>query len=418
MTAANQGENSPAVRYSLTLVFITLLLDVMGMAIIMPVLPKLLQELTGDDISNAAIDGGWLILAYSIMQFVFAPIIGNLSDRFGRRPILLISIITFAIDNLICALAASYWMLFIGRILAGISGASFSTCSAYIADISNDENRARNFGLIGIAFGVGFILGPVAGGLLGEFGSRIPFYGAAALSFINFILAWRLLPETLPKHLRRKFEWKRSNPFGALKQIWQYEGVVWLCLVFFLYWMAHAIWPTVWAFITIHRYGWSEGQIGLSLALAGICEMVMLGLILPRLIPRIGEWRTAVLGLCFSVIGFAGYALANQGWIVLIVMVVTSFEYLADAPLRSIAASRIPASAQGEFQGALTSIGSLTMIIGPLLFPPIFHHFSTPQTSTSLAGAPFILAGIFLLMALIIFLWKIKPKSPRHNEKA
>jgi DHA1 family tetracycline resistance protein-like MFS transporter len=409
MTAVISAQNEAAVRRSLTLVFITLLLDVMGIAIISPVLPSLLQELTGDSISNAAIDGGWLLLSYSVMQFIFAPIIGNLSDRFGRRPILLISILTFALDNLICALAVSYSMLFIGRVLAGVSGASFSTCSAYIADISNDQNRARNFGLIGIAFGLGFIFGPLIGGLLGEFGSRIPFYGAAALSFINVIVAWFLLPETLPPEQRRKFEWKRANPFGALKQIWHYDNAVWLCLVFFLYWMAHAIWPTVWSFITTYRYGWSEGQIGLSLALAGVCQMVMMGLVMPRLIRRIGEWRTALFGLCFSVIGFAGYALSSQGWIVLIVMVVTSFEYLADAPLRSIAAAKIPASAQGEFQGALTSIGSITMIIGPLLFPPIFQRFSEPQTPTLLVGAPFMAAGLFLLLALILFLWKIKP---------
>lgn len=406
-----------AIRRSLTLIFITLLLDIIGIAIIIPVVPALLQELTGDDITLAAIDGGWLLLAYSVMQFIFAPVIGNLSDRFGRRPILLISIFTFALDNLICALAASYWILFVGRILAGISGASFSTCSAFIADISNDQNRAKNFGLIGIAFGVGFVLGPVLGGVLGEFGTRVPFYGAALLSFINFIVAWFLLPETLPKQLRRRFDWRRANPFGALKQILKYDGVIWLCLVFFLFWMAHAIWPTVWAFISTHRYGWSGGQIGLSLALSGVCEIIMMGFILPRLIPRIGEWKTALLGISFSIIAFVSYAFAYQGWIVLVIMVATSWEYLADAPLRSIAAARIPASEQGEFQGALTSIGSITMIIGPLLFPPIFHHYAADEASSIAAGAPFAVAAILLTLALIIFLWKVRGNPTLGNTK-
>lgn len=415
MTGEFSVKNETQIRHSLILVFITLLLDVIGLAIIMPVLPTLLQELTGDDIGAAAVDGGWLLIAYAIMQFIFAPFIGNLSDRFGRRPILLISILTFAIDNLICALAGHYWILFIGRILAGISGASFSTCSAFIADISTDENRTRNFGLIGIAFGLGFILGPAAGGLLGELGSRVPFYGAAALSFINFAFAWFLLPETLSKQDRRRFEWKRANPFGALQQILKYPGLIWFCLVFFLYWMAHAIWPSVWAFITVYRYGWSEGQIGLSLALAGVCEIVAMGLILPRLVKRVGEWKTALTGLIFSVIGFVGYSLAWQGWIVLLLMVFTALEYVADAPLRALAAAKVPPSAQGEFQGALTSIGSITMIIGPILFPYVFHKFSQPDTPVLLAGAPFMVSGIFLILALVFFLIKIRASKTNQT---
>jgi len=226
------------VRRGLFLVFIILFLDIIGIAIIMPVLPVYLEQLTGGTVSDAAVDGGWLMLIYSLMQFLFAPLLGNLSDRFGRRPILLLSVLTFAFDNFICAVATSYWMLFVGRVLAGISGGSFATCSAYIADISNEENRAKNFGLIGIAFGVGFTVGPVIGGFLGEFGPRVPFFGAAALSFVNFVAACFLLPETLDAKNRRRFEWKRANPLGALRQMRHYHGIGWVCLVMFLFFLA------------------------------------------------------------------------------------------------------------------------------------------------------------------------------------
>ncbi len=288
------------VRRGLFLVFIILFLDIIGIAIIMPVLPAYLEQLTGGSVSDAAIDGGWLMLVYAGMQFLFAPLLGNLSDRFGRRPILLLSVLTFAIDNFICGIATSFWMLFVGRVLAGISGGSFATCSAYIADISTEENRAKNFGLIGIAFGVGFTIGPVIGGVLGEFGPRVPFLGAAALSLLNFIAACFLLPETLEAKNRRRFEWKRANPLGALRQMRHYPGIGWVSLVMFLFFLAHAVYPSVWSFVSTYRYGWSEGQIGLSLGIYGIGAALVMGFVLPRIVPLLGEWETALLGLCFS----------------------------------------------------------------------------------------------------------------------
>ena len=275
-------------RRGLALVFTTLLLDVIGFGIIMPVLPAYLHQLTGVSISEAAIEGGWLFFVYAVMQFFFAPLIGNLSDRFGRRPILLASVLTFAIDNLICALAWSYPMLFIGRVLAGISGASYSTSSAFIADVSTDENRAKNFGLLGIAFGVGFVIGPVLGGLLGTFGPRVPFFFAAGLAFVNFLVGLFFLPETLEQRHRRKFELKRANPLGALKQMRNYPGIGWIGLVFFLMTLGHMMYPAVWSFVSTYRYGWSETQVGLSLGAFGLCGAIVMATVLQRVIPRLG----------------------------------------------------------------------------------------------------------------------------------
>ena len=396
------------VRRGLFLVFVILFLDVIGIAIIMPVLPVYLEQLTGGSVSEAAIDGGWLLLVYAAMQFLFAPLIGNLSDRFGRRPILLASVLTFAIDNFICAIAGSYWMLFVGRILAGISGASFATCSAYIADISNDQNRAKNFGLIGMAFGSGFVLGPVIGGFLGEFGPRVPFYGAAALAFLNFVGAFFLLPETLDAKNRRRFELWRANPLGALRQMRHYKGVGWVCVVMFLNWLAHGVYPAVWSFVTSYRYGWSEGQIGFSLGVYGIGAALVMGFALPRIVPVLGEWKTAVLGLAFSGAGLMGYAFAWHGWMVYVVIIATVIENVSDAPLRSIAASKVPASAQGELQGALGSLSSITTIFGPLIFTQLFGYFTRPSAAVSFAGAPFVMAAIFILFAVVFFVAKVR----------
>ncbi|MBP2238613.1 DHA1 family tetracycline resistance protein-like MFS transporter [Sinorhizobium kostiense] len=406
------------VQRGLAVVFLILLLDIMGIAIIVPVLPSYLRELTGADVGEAAIDGGWLLLVYSAMQFLFAPLIGNLSDRFGRRPVLLASVLTFAIDNLICALATSYWMLFVGRILAGVSGASFGTAAAFIADVSDDGNRARNFGLIGIAFGTGFALGPVVGGLLGELGPRVPFYGAAGLSFVNFVVAIFLLPETLGATNRRRFEWRRANPLGALKQMRRYSGIGRVCLAFFLLWLAHAVYPAVWSFVSSHRYGWSEGQIGLSLGIFGVGGAFVMALVLPRVVSRLGERRTATLGLVFTGLGMVGYAAAWEGWMVYVVIVATALESLAEPPLRSIASVHVPPTAQGELQGALTSISSMTTILGPLLFTQIFAYFTSHSTAYAYSGAPYAVAACLIAGALAVFLFRVQPVRGRELRHA
>ncbi|MHC5307824.1 MFS transporter [Bartonella sp. LJL80] len=404
------------IRRGLVLVFITLLLDIIGIAIIVPVMPEYLSQLTGDDISAAAVDGGFLLMVYSAMQFLFAPLIGNLSDRYGRRPILLVSIITFALDNLICAIAWSYSMLFVGRILAGISGASFSTCSAYLADISDDSNRTRNFGLIGIAFGAGFVLGPLIGGLLGELGPRVPFYFAAALSFINFFFALFMLPETLTKRHRRRFNLKRANPLGALLQLRQYPSVLWIALAFFLYWLAESVWPAAWAFVAKERYGWSEFSIGLSYGTFGVGQILIMGLFLPYIAKRWKDWRISMTGLCFALVGMVGYTFAVEGWMVYVVFGFTMLEYLAHAPMRAIAAAQVPANAQGELQGALTSITSITSMIGPVFYTSLFQYFTSDDAPFRFSGAPYAAAFFVLLAATLIFAFYVRePEKARQQ---
>lgn len=405
-------------RRGLALVFTTLLLDIIGFGIIMPVLPAYLSELSGVSVSEAAIEGGWLFFAYAAMQFFFAPLVGNLSDRFGRRPVLLASVLTFSIDNLICAVAWSYPMLFIGRVLAGISGASYTTSSAFIADVSTDENRARNFGLLGIAFGVGFIIGPVLGGLLGSFGPRVPFYFAAALAFVNFLIGVFLLPETLAPEHRRRFEWRRANPAGMLMQMRNYPGIGWIGLVFFLMTLGHMVYPAVWAFVGSYRYGWSETQIGLSLGLYGLGGAIVMGLVLPRVVGRLGEWRTAAIGLAFAALSAFGYAVAWQGWMVYVVIAATCLEALADPPLRSIAAAKVPPSAQGELQGAMTSIFSITAIITPLLYTEIFAWFTRPDAPVIFSGASYVVAGIFLVLSLVALLAKVRRPMAKEAGQA
>ncbi|WP_299839037.1 TCR/Tet family MFS transporter [uncultured Paracoccus sp.] len=407
-TAAHIPPSPTLVRRGLVLVFIILFLDIIGIAIIMPVLPALLHELTGDDISAAAVDGGWLLLIYAAMQFLFAPVIGNLSDRFGRRPVLLISILTFAIDNLICAAATTLWMLYLGRALAGISGGSYATCSAYIADISDDTNRAKNFGLIGVAFGVGFTVGPVIGGLLGELGPRVPFLGAGLLSLANFVASYFLLPETLAPQNRRRFEWRRANPLGALRQMRHYPGIGWVMAVMTMYWLSHAVYPSIWSFVTTYRYGWSEAQIGLSLGAYGICAALVMLLVLPRAIRILGEWRAALLGMAVSAAGLMAFGLAWQGWMIYVVIAASALEALADPPLRSIAAAKVPPSAQGELQGAMTSLSSLTTIVGPLLFTQVFFRFTGENAVVEVPGAPFMLASVFMVVAIVVFLRRVR----------
>lgn len=390
------------------LIFIILLLDIMAIAIVSPVLPEYFSQLTGKDISASSVARGRLLVVYSTMQFLFSPLIGNLSDRYGRRPILLISIISFAFDNFICAIAWSYSMLFIGRFGVGVSGVSFATCMAYLADISNDKTRTRNFGLLGISSGLGFILGSFLGGFLGQFGLRVPFYFAAVFSLINFIFAWVMLPETLSVHNRRTFDIKRANPLGAFLQLKQYPTVLWALLVFFLYWFAESIWFSMWAFIAKERYNWNTFSIGLSYSVFGIGQIIVVALILPYFSKRWSNWHIAMLGLLFSLISMLGYAFATQGWMVYVIFACTMLEYLFHAPMRAIASAQVPTNVQGELQGAMNSVISLSLILGPIFYMFLFERFTQKNAVVYFSGAPFLGSFFLLVITMIIFSLRIR----------
>lgn len=404
-----EAKNAKSSRYGLILILTIVMIDITGFAMILPVVPNYLQQLTGKDIAAASLDGGVLLMIYAVMQFLFAPMIGNLSDRFGRRPILLLAIISFALDNLIWAFAGSYAILFIGRILSGISGSSYYNSSAYIADISDEKTCTRNYGLLGTVFGVGFVIGPILGGWLGELGPRVPFYFVAGLSFLNFIIAWFLLPETLSKQSRRAFSFKRSNPLGALMHLRKYPTVFWIALVFFFYWMEQAVWFAVWAYVAIDRYEWSEFAIGLCYGIFGIGQAVIMGLLLPYLVKKWTDWRICMVGLIFALLAIGGYSLASQGWMIYVVFAFTCFEYLVYAPMRTLAVAQVPDNAQGELQGALNSITSITAMIGPIFYTQIFYEFTREGAPIHFAGAPFAAAFFILLIAVIIFIVKVKP---------
>ncbi len=383
-------------------IFITLLIDVIGFGIIIPVMPQLISDLKHVDISTAAKYGSYLTVAYAITQFLFAPVLGSLSDKYGRRPVLLFSLFGFGIDYLFLALAPTYGWLFIGRIIAGITGASFSTAAAYIADISEPENRAKNFGMIGAAFGIGFIIGPLLGGLLSSFGQRIPFYAAAALALLNWAYGFFVLPESLKKENRREFNWKRANPIGTLLHLRKFASVAGLLLsVLLLYIAAHAVMSN-WNYFTIHRFKWNETMVGISLAVVGVLvALVQAGL--TRVInPKIGSEKSLYSGLTLYAIGMLLFGIANQSWMMFVFLIPYCLGGIAQPAIQAVMAGKVPANAQGELQGAITSLMSLAAIIGPLVMNNLFFFFTHSEAPVYLPGAPFFLGSILMAASAII----------------
>lgn len=383
-------------------IFITLLIDVIGFGIIIPVLPNLIRELQGGDYSDAARIGGWLLFAFSLMQFVFSPVLGNLSDRFGRRPVLLFSLFGFGVDYLIMAFAPNLLWLVVGRLFAGITGASFSTASAYIADVSPPEKRAQNFGLVGAAFGMGFILGPAIGGLLATYGTRIPFYGAAALSLINWLYGYFILPESLPKEKRRAFEWKRANPIGSLAALRKYPVTYGLIASLMLIWLAaHAVQST-WSYFTMGTFGWSEASVGFSLAFVGLLVGLVQGMLIRVTIPRFGQKRSLYYGLAFYTVGLILFALASEGWMMYVFLIPYSLGGVGMPALQGIISAQVPNNEQGELQGALTSLMSITNILGPLLMTNTFAYFTGDRAPIHFSGAAFLLGALFMGSSLLL----------------
>lgn len=386
---------------ALAFIFITLLIDVIGLGIILPVLPKLIQQIHGGSISDASRYGGLLTFAYAIMQFLFSPIIGALSDRYGRRPVLLASLLGFGLDYLLMGFAPTIGWLLVGRLIAGLTGASFTTAGAYIADVSTPEKRAQNFGMLGAAFGLGFIIGPVIGGLLGQFGPRVPFFAAAALAIINAIYGFFILPESLNPENRRSFDWRRANPIGSLRQLGKYPVILQLVIAFvFIYIAGHANQST-WTFYTMEKFGWDEKWVGYSLGFVGLMIALVQGGLIRVINPRLGNKRSVYVGLTFYAIGFVLFAFAGQGWMMFVFMIPSAFGGLAGPALQSIMSGQVPANEQGELQGALTSLISLTSIVGPLLMTNLFAFFSAPGGTIYFPGAPFLAAAVLSILSLL-----------------
>ncbi|MBK6374363.1 MAG: TCR/Tet family MFS transporter [Saprospiraceae bacterium] len=400
-----------AKKAAISFIFITLLIDVTGLGIIIPVLPKLIEELTGGSISDASAIGGWLTATYAALQFLFSPILGGLSDRYGRRPVLLISLFGFALDYLFLSYAPTISWLFVGRAIAGISGASFTTASAYIADISNDKNRAQNFGMIGAAFGLGFIIGPVIGGLLGSMGSRVPFMFAAGLSFLNWMYGYFVLPESLPADQRRKFDWKTTIPGRSLLKIRNYPAIGGLAISFFLISLAsHAV-QTNWSFFTIEKFGWSEKMIGISLGVVGLLVALVQGLLIRYTSPLLGNKKSIFFGLLFYSLGLFLFAFANQGWMMFVFLIPYCLGGIAGPALQSIISSSVHNNEQGELQGSLTSLISLTSILGPPLMTGLFAYFTRPSAPVHFSGVSFLLGGILMLLSAFCAYLALKTKG-------
>ena len=390
-------------------IFITLFIDVMGIGIIIPVLPKLIMSLEHCSIGEANVISGYMLFIYSLMQFFFSPLLGALSDRYGRRSVLLLSLLGFGIDYLFLGFAGTITLLFIGRLIAGITGASFTVAGAYIADVSPPEKRAQNFGIMGAAFGLGFIAGPAIGGLISGFGDRVPFFVAAGLALLNWLYGFFILPESLKPENRRKFEWKRANPVGALIQLIKKPIVARLAIVFFLINLAGQSLPGCWSFYTIERYGWTENQIGLSLAFVGVCVAIVQGGLTRFIIPKLGENRSVYYGIFLAMIGMIGIAFSWEGWMLFAATVPLALGGINGPSLQSIVSKEIPANEQGELQGFLTSVVSITAILGPLLFPWLFNSFSSGEYGIKHPGAPYI-AAAFLQMCAWIIAWLILRK--------
>ncbi|MHA4843133.1 TCR/Tet family MFS transporter [Flavitalea antarctica] len=402
---------APSRQAAMGFIFVTILIDVIGLGIIIPVVPRLIMNLTGENNSIASEYGGWLTFAYAIMQFLFAPVLGNLSDKYGRRPVLLFSLIGFGIDYIFVAFAPTIWWLFIGRIIAGITGASFTTATAYIADISPPEKRAQNFGMVGAAFGLGFIIGPVLGGLLGSVGTRTPFLTAAGLSLLNAAYGYFVLPESLPPENRRKFEWRRANPMGSLVQLRKYPKISGLIISLVLvYVAAHAVQST-WTFYTIEKFRWDEKMIGYSLGVIGLLIFLVQGLLIRKMIPALGNERSVYTGLLLYSIGLVLFGLANQGWMMFAFSVVYCLGGIAGPAIQGIISNQVPANEQGELQGGLTSLMSVTSIIGPPLMTTLFAWFTRPNGKINLPGAPFLAGSMLTLISTVLAYRSFKKAS-------
>lgn len=398
-------------RHALIFIVAVVLIDAISFGIVLPVMPQLIISLTDATLSDASRIGGYLMFTYAALQFFAAPILGNLGDRFGRRPVLLFTLAALSLDYLLMAAAPTLLWLFIARMIAGVASSTFALSYAYVTDITPAEQRAQRFGMVGAAFGGGFILGPVIGGFLGEFGPRIPFYAAATLGLLNLVYGYFVLGESLKPEDRRPFELKRANPIGAVMQLRKYPVVIGLAVAYFLYMMGHLSLPSTWTYYTMEKFDWSESQIGLSLGFAGVFMILVQAFLIRWAIPALGAFKAGVLGMLAIIIGFLGYAFAATGWQLYPWLALASISGFVTPAFQAIMTSQIPANSQGELQGALSSINSITSILGPLLMTQLFAAFTGDQAGYYFPGISFFVAALLSVLCLLIFV----PVVTRHG---
>lgn len=393
------GGNSHAISF----ILITILIDTLGFGMIAPVMPELISGLTGEGFAEAARYGGSLMFLFALVQFFAAPILGNLGDRFGRRPILLISLAALGFDYVLIALAPTITWLFVGRFISAIASATFATANAWVADVSPPADRAKHFGFLSAAWGLGFMVGPVLGGLLGEYGPRVPFWAAAILALVNVLYGFFVLPESLAPESRRRFEIRRANPIGALLQVRRYPVVVGLLLVLIPYQIAHDANPAVWGYYTMLKFGWSVSDVGWSLFVVGATIMIVNALLVAPTIERLGERGAVFLGFAAMALGFLVFAFATESWMMFAGIIPFALVGVASPALRGMIANRVPSDAQGELQGAMSSLMSLTMIGSPVFMTELFHAYSREGATTVFPGAPFLAAALLAIVAMGLF---------------
>lgn len=391
-------------KLAFAFIFVTVLLDSIGFGIIMPVVPHLIMDITGDGVADAARIAGLLMFTFAAMQFIASPILGNLSDRYGRRPILLFSLLAMGCNFLLMGWAPTLIWLFVGRMISGVSASTYGTANAYIADTFPPEKRAQYFALLGAGFGMGFIVGPAIGGFLGEYGPRTPFFAAAGLTFVNVIYGFFLLPESLKPENRRAFSLTRANPLAAIRQLWRYPVVVMLLFVSFFYSLGHFALPSVWAFFTIEKFQWTPRDIGISLSAVGVAMIFVQAYLIRLVLPLWGPMKTAVVGLIATAISFFGYAFIPFAWMMYVVIAIGALQGFVMPSIQSMMSGRVPANAQGELQGAIGSLSGLVTIISPPFMTELFAYFSGSEAPIYFPGAPFFAAAILTLLALVLLL--------------
>lgn len=408
-------------RGSAAFVFILVMvaLDMVAFGIIAPVLPDLIRQFEGGDFARASDLTGYLLLVWNVMQFFFSPILGAWSDRFGRRPIILLSCFGLAVDYVVMALAPNLSWLFLGRIVSGITASNISTAYAYVTDVTPPDKRAKPFGLISAAFGLGFVIGPAVGGYLGNSNLRAPFWAAAILSLLNSLYGFFVLPESLPKERRAKSAWQMANPLGSLKLLRSHRTLAGLSVVVTLYYLAQNSLPSMWALYTEYRYAWSHGDVGLSLTVVGVCAAIVSGTLVGPFVKRFGERRGVLFGLLCGTLGFMGFALAAKGWVLYAAIPFVALWGIAAPAIQSLMSRRVDPSSQGKLQGAINSLRAMTGMVGPVLFTQVFALAISPRARIHLSGAPYYLAGALLLSSLLmaVYVTRLSAETPAPQQQ-